>query len=60
VLIGVGIIIYGIYSLIKYIRPSLSPNIPLPSESEHIGFYIIIGLIIGFCGFLIGAFTSNS
>jgi len=59
VLIGIGIILYGIYSLIQYIKPPISPHIPLPSESVNIGFYIIISLIIGFCGFLIGAFTAN-
>jgi hypothetical protein len=59
VLIGIGIVIYAIYYLIDMIKIEFGPHrLPaLPSQTPHIGFFIIIGLIIGFCGFLIGAFT---
>lgn len=62
VLIGVVGILYAVYRLILFIKGPIfgtSTPPPLPSGSENIGFYVIIGLIIGFCGFLVGAFSKS-
>ena len=61
VLIGVVGIIYAIYRIIIFIKGPIfgSPTVPLPVGSENTGFYVIIGLIIGFCGFLVGAFSKS-
>jgi hypothetical protein len=62
VLIGIVGILYGIYRAILFIKGPIfgTPTIvPLPVGSENTGFYFIIALIIGFCGFLVGAFSKS-
>jgi hypothetical protein len=61
VLIGVVGILYGIYRAILFIKGPIfgTPTVPLPVSSENTGFYFIIALIIGFCGFLVGAFSKS-
>ena len=61
VLIGVVGILYGIYRAILFIKGPIfgTPTVPLPVGSENTGFYFIIALIIGFCGFLVGAFSKS-
>jgi len=59
VLIGVVGILYGISWIISVYQGIIGTPPLLPVGSENTGFYVIIGLIIGFCGFLVGAFSKS-